>query len=81
MKIFARRTLFPSRYFSIHVKMCVLLTYSGVKWVSAMSGASTFDIEKKQKRGEFNPLRAGGVIKNKHILLVRYIPFESFPTM
>ena len=27
-RIFARRTLFPLRYFSIHVKMCALLTYS-----------------------------------------------------
>ena len=31
--IFARRILFPFRYFSINVKMCVLLTYSAIKWV------------------------------------------------
>ena len=24
---------FPFRYFSIHVKMCVLLTYCAIKWV------------------------------------------------
>ena len=28
-----RRTLFPFRYFSIHAKMRVLLTYSAIKWV------------------------------------------------
>ena len=34
--------------------MCVLLTYSGIKQtVSPISGAPTFDIEKKQKQGEF----------------------------
>ena len=33
LKIFAQRTLFSFRYFSIHVKMCVLLTYSAIKWV------------------------------------------------
>ena len=30
---FARKTLYPFRYFSIHVEMCVLLTYSAIKWV------------------------------------------------
>ena len=32
--IFALRTLFPFRYFSIHVKdlVCALLTYSAIKW-------------------------------------------------
>ena len=33
VKIFARRTLFPFRYFSIHVKMSVLLNYSAIEWV------------------------------------------------
>ena len=33
VKIFARRTLFPFRYFSIHVKMTVLLNYSAIEWV------------------------------------------------
>ena len=33
VEIFAWRTLFPFRYFSIDVKMCVLLTYSAIKWV------------------------------------------------
>ena len=28
-----RRTLFAFRYFSINVKMCVLLTYPATKWV------------------------------------------------
>ena len=31
VRIFARRTLFPFRYFSIHVKMCGLLTCSDIK--------------------------------------------------
>ena len=30
---FCTKTLFPFRYFSIHVKMRVLLTYSAIKWV------------------------------------------------
>ena len=30
VRIFARTTLFPFRYFSIHVKMRVLLTYSAI---------------------------------------------------
>ena len=33
VKMFARRTLFPFRYFSIHVKMSVLLNYSATEWV------------------------------------------------
>ena len=32
VKIFARRTLFPFRYFSIYVKMSVLLNYSAIEW-------------------------------------------------
>ena len=31
--IFAWKTLFPLRYFSINVKIYVLLTYSAIKWV------------------------------------------------
>ena len=31
VRIFARNTLFPFRYFSIHVKMRSLLTYSAIK--------------------------------------------------
>ena len=30
---FCTETLSPFRSFSIHVKMCVLLTYSAIKWV------------------------------------------------
>ena len=33
VKIFARITLLLFRYFSIHVKMSVLLNYSAIKWV------------------------------------------------
>ena len=33
VKMFAQRTLFPLRYFSIHVKMSVLLNYSAIEWV------------------------------------------------
>ena len=33
VKIFARRTLIPFRYFSIHVKMSVLSNYSAIEWV------------------------------------------------
>ena len=33
VKIFARRTSFPFRYFSIHVKMSVLLNCSVIEWV------------------------------------------------
>ena len=33
VKIFARRTLFLFRYFSIHVKMSVLFNYSAIEWV------------------------------------------------
>ena len=33
VKILARRTLFPFRYFSIHVKMSVLLNYPAIEWV------------------------------------------------
>ena len=33
VKSFARRTLFLFRYFSIHVKMSVLLNYSAIEWV------------------------------------------------
>ena len=31
LRIFARRTLFPFRYFSIHVKIRVLWTHSAIK--------------------------------------------------
>ena len=33
VKIFANRTLFPFRYFSIDVKMSVLMNYSAIEWV------------------------------------------------
>ena len=33
---FAPRTLFPFRYFSIHVKMSVLLNYSAIECVKMM---------------------------------------------
>ena len=48
--------------------MCVLLR--GKPAVSPMSGAPTFDIEKKQKRGEFK----GGVLHmTRHmIIFLRY---------
>ena len=62
VRIFARGTLFPFRYFSIHVKIRVLWTYSAIKWVkmicsnalnsrekpavSPVSGSPTFDIDK-----------------------------------
>ena len=31
VRIFAPRTLLSFRYFSIHVKLCVLMTYSAIK--------------------------------------------------
>ena len=54
------------RNISLHMpfKMCVLLR--GKPAVSPMSGAPTFDIEKKQKRGEFK----GGVLHM--IIFLRY---------
>ena len=54
------------RNISLHMpfKMCVLLR--GKPAVSPMSGASTFDIEKKQKRDEFK----GGVLHM--IIFLRY---------
>ena len=33
VSIFERKTLFPFRNFSMHVKMRGLLTYSAIKWV------------------------------------------------
>ena len=33
VRIFARGTSLLFRCFDVHVKMCVLLTYSAIKWV------------------------------------------------
>ena len=48
VRIFARRTLFPFRYFSIHVKMRVSLTYSAIEWVK-MNVANSNALNSREK--------------------------------